>query len=279
VTAMTCSLRQANLPKGRDVSVNGVTIPRDLIAREVQHHPSRAAIESWKAAARALAIRELLLQEAHRLNVSGGPIADGDGRHETNDEAAIRTLVAQEVKTPTADAATSRRYYEQNRERFRSSNIYEAAHILFAASKADAPGYAQARAAAEATLAALREHPQQFAALAQAHSACASASQGGNLGQITAGQTTPEFEQALFALEPGTICPEPIATRYGFHIVRLDRKHEGRELPFELVANRIAEYLQERVERRALAQYIARLATAARIEGIDLAGAEAMRVN
>jgi peptidyl-prolyl cis-trans isomerase C len=105
-----------------------------------------------------------------------------------------------------------------------------------------------------------------------------SASQGGNLGQITTGQTSPEFERALFALEPGSITPEPVATRYGFHIIRLDRKREGRDLPFELVADRIAAYLQECVQRRALAQYVARLATAARIDGIDLAGAEALRV-
>ena len=276
---MSCSAHQALLPKGHRVQVNGVAIPRDLISREVQHHPSRTPAEAWKAAARALAVRELLLQEAHRLNVSGNPMADGEGRRETDDEAAIRTLVAQEVRTPRADTATCRRYYETNRGRFRSLDIYEAAHILFAASKADASGYAQALATAEATIAVLREHPEQFAALASAHSACASASQGGNLGQITAGQTTPEFEQALFSLKPGSIGPEPIATRYGFHIIRLDRKREGRELPFELVADRIAEYLQESVERRALAQYIARLATAAHIEGIDLAGSDAMRVN
>jgi peptidyl-prolyl cis-trans isomerase C len=110
------------------------------------------------------------------------------------------------------------------------------------------------------------------------HSAYSSASQGGNLGQITAGQTTPEFERALLALEPGSIGPEPIATRYGFHIVRLDRRHEGRALPFELVAERIAAYLQDCVQRRALAQYVARLASAARIDGIDLAGTEALRV-
>jgi hypothetical protein len=45
------------------------------------------------------------------------------------------------------------------------------------------------------------------------------------------------------------------------------------------VADRIADHLQECVQRRALAQYIARLASAARIEGIELAGAdEAMQV-
>jgi peptidyl-prolyl cis-trans isomerase C len=234
---------------------------------------------SWQAAARALVVRELLLQEARRLAVEAEPLADADGRRETAEEAAVRALVAREVRTPSADMATCRRYYDQNRLRFRSSDIYEAAHILFAASKGDASRYAQARAAAEATLAVLREHPEQFADLARAHSDCTSASQGGNLGQITAGQTTPEFEQALSMLEPGAISPEPVASRYGFHIVRLDRKHEGRELPFELVADRIAEYLEESVQRRALAQYVARLAGAAHIEGIDLASAGATRVD
>jgi peptidyl-prolyl cis-trans isomerase C len=276
---MACSLHQAALPQGHGVRVNGVAIPRDLISREIQHHPSRTPAQAWKAAARALVVRELLLAEARRLAIAGQPMADADGRRETEDEAAVRILIAREIATPKADIASCRRYYEQNRQRFRSSDIYEAAHILFAANKADASNYARARAAAQATLAVLHEHPEQFAALAGSHSACSSAAQGGNLGQITAGQTTPEFEQALFALAPGSIAPEPVATRYGFHIVRLDRKHAGRELPFELVADRIGEYLEECVARRALAQYIARLASAARIEGIELAGVEALRVN
>jgi peptidyl-prolyl cis-trans isomerase C len=276
---MTCAAHQAILPKGQGVKVNGTVIPRNLIAREAQHHPARTPLEAWKAAARALAVRELLLQEARRLDICAEPVMDEAGRRETAEEAAVRFLVEREVQTPIADPQTCRRFYEQNLERFRSPDIYEAAHILFAANKADAAAYTTARTAAEAALAVLREHPEQFAALAAAHSACSSAANGGNLGQITAGQTTPEFEQALFALEPGTIAPKPAATRYGFHIVRLDRKHEGRHLPFELVAARIAEYLQESVQRRALAQYIARLVSAARIEGIDLTDAEAMRVN
>lgn len=276
---MTCSVHQTAMPKGNGVRVNGIVIARDLIAREVQHHPTRSPAESLKAAARALVVRELLLQEARRLEIEAEPWTDAEGRRETAEEAAVRALVDREVRTPSADEAACRRYYQQNRQAFRSPEIYEAAHILFAASKADAETYAQARAAAEAALAVLREHPERFADLAQAQSACPSASQGGNLGPITEGQTTPEFEQALFELAPGSIGLEPVATRYGFHIIRLDRKHKGRGLPFELVADRIAEYLQESVQRRALAQYIARLATAARIEGVDVANAEAMRVN
>ncbi len=91
---MTCAVHQSILPTGRGVSVNGAAIPRDLIAREAQHHPSRTPAEAGKAAARALVVRELLLQEARRLGILGEPMADSEGRRETEDEAAIRTLIA-----------------------------------------------------------------------------------------------------------------------------------------------------------------------------------------
>jgi peptidyl-prolyl cis-trans isomerase C len=268
------------LPAGKPgVRVNGITIPRDQILRETQFHPAHSPIEAWTSAARALVVRELLLQEARRLEISAAPTTDDDGRQETDDEASIRALIERQVTVPTADSATCRRYYQQHRHRFRSPDIYEAAHILFSADQSKADDYLRAREAAAAALGVLREHPEQFAEVAAAHSACSSAAQGGNLGQISAGQTTPEFELALMALEPGAICAAPVATRYGFHVIRLDRKHDGRDLPFELVADRIAAYLEERIRRQAMAQYISRLADAAAIEGIEFAGAAAMRVN
>jgi len=277
---MTCSVH-AEIPAGRPVavSVNGVSIGRETIVREMQHHPAPKPIAAWQQAARALVVRELLLQRAHHLGVTPEPISDNDGRRETDDEAMMRALVEREVTVPEPDEETCRRFYQRNQGRFRSPDIYEASHILFAALPADRDQYAQARADAGATLATLRENPDCFAALARAYSHCPSAAQGGNLGQITAGQTTLEFEQALLALKPGELCAEPVATRYGFHVIRLDRKHEGRTLPYESVAGRIADYLRESVRRRADAQYIARLVTAAQIEGVELAGADALRVH
>ena len=261
------------------VRVNGVAISRDAIQREMQHHAAAKPIAAWQDAARALVIREVLLQEARRQAIVAEPLSDGEGRRETDEEAIIRGLIEREVSVPEPDDATCRRHYEHNRARFRSSDIYEAAHILFAAVPSDPEAFAQARADAANVLATLQENPDSFAALARAYSRCPSAAQGGNLGQITAGQTTAEFERALTALEPGELCATPVETRYGFHIIRLDRKHEGKTLPYEVVAGRIAEYLRESVRRRADAQYIARLISAARIEGIDLAGADALRVH
>jgi peptidyl-prolyl cis-trans isomerase C len=278
---MTAFSAHAPMPAGRPVavSVNGVAIARDAIVREMQHHTAAKPIAAWQQAARALVIRELLLQEARRLAIAAQPLSDGDGRRETDEEAIIRGLIEREVTVPEPDDETCRRYYDRNRARFHAPDIFEASHILFAALASDRAAHAKARADAATVLAELREHPGRFAELAQAHSRCPSAAQGGNLGQITAGQTTPEFEQALIALEPGQLCDAPAATRYGFHVIRLERKHAGRTLPYEVVAARIADYLRESVRRRADAQYVARLVSAARIEGIELAGADALRVH
>lgn len=277
---MSCSVH-VQFPAGKPVtvSVNGVAIARDAIQREMQHHPAEKPIAAWQQAARALVIRELLLQRAKHLGLPPEPICDEAGRRETDDEALMRAVVEREVTVPAPDDVTCRRYYEQNSARFRSPDIYEASHILFAALPADREGYAAARADAAAVLATLQDDPNSFAMLAKTYSKCPSAEQGGNLGQITSGQTTPEFERALLALAPGEVSTEPVATRYGFHLIRLERKTIGRVLPYEAVAEHIADYLRESVQRRANAQYVARLVSAARIEGIELASAEALRVH
>jgi len=271
---MACATHTLDtLPERRPVSVNDVEIPHDAVARETQHHPASKPIIAWQAAARALVVRELLLQEARRVGINPGPCNDDKGRRETEAEALIRNLIEQEVVTPEPDEADSRRYYENNRRRFRSETIFEAAHILFAARADEPEAYTEAQKAAAAVLTELKQRPERFGALAKAYSACPSAAQGGNLGQITAGQTTKEFEEALAELTPGAVSEVPVTTRYGLHIIRLDRKIDGAQLPFEAVAASIADYLRESVVRRATAQYVARLVSKARITGVALAEA------
>ena len=244
------------------VSVNGVTIPSADIARETQHHQASDPDVAWDLAARALALRELLGQEADRLGIEAEPIEDGEGRRETPQEARLRALVDREVVVPRADEATCRRYYEANRSRFRSPTLFEATHILL-------PKDEGARERAMAIVAELQAHPERFAALAEAHSACPSSKQGGNLGQLGPGQTVPEFEAALARLPVGTVAAQPVESRYGLHVVRVDRRIEGRELPFDLVRERIADYLEEAVQRRALQQYVAILAGRANLTGVE----------
>ncbi|CEJ86045.1 PpiC-type peptidyl-prolyl cis-trans isomerase [Hyphomicrobium sp. GJ21] len=254
------------------VSVDGVVIPSKAIAAEVQNFPSRNPGEGWLAAARALVIRELLLQEARRLNIVAEPKTDVDGREETADDALLRGLIEREVRVPVADEATSHRFYENNRRRFTTAALYEADHILIGARRDDSASYAAARERAASIAAVLATEPEQFAELARAWSACPSATLGGSLGQIAPGDTTEEFEAALVSLAPGEISG-PVETRYGVHVIRLNRRIEGNTLPFEAVRERIEAYLDDHVRRQATAQYIALLIGRADIRGISIEGA------
>ncbi len=253
------------------ISVNGVAIPRDDISREAQNHRAATPAAAWLEAAQALVIRQLLLQEARRIGLSPERATDDQGRRETDEEALIRALTEHEVKTPPPDESSCRRYYDQNRQKFRSSDLYEVAHILIAANPDDPTRVEEKRKSAMSLIEFLVRDPSSFAEAARVYSACPSREQGGNLGQISRGQTVAEFEKALARLTPGAIAPEPIHTRYGFHVVRLDRKIEGEVLAYELVADRIADYLDETCKRQAVAQYIGILAAQACIEGFSLA--------
>jgi len=262
---MDCSVTNT-LPKPKTISVNGAVIAREIIACEVQNHPAEKPILAWQAAARALVVRELLLQEAKRLDIEAEPLRDPEGRFETPEEAAMRALIEREVVTPEPDEAACRRFYEQNRARFRSGDLYEAAHILIAAPRSDPA----ARETSDTILAAVRADPPLFAEFARSHSDCkTSAENGGSLGQLTRGQTVAEFETALERMRPGEFAIAE--TRYGFHVVRLDRHAPGQLLPFELARDRIADYMATSVRHRALAQYVAVLAGRAEITGITLA--------
>jgi peptidyl-prolyl cis-trans isomerase C len=257
-----------------DITVNGTAITAAAIAEEAQHHPSHDWAAAERAAAEALVVRELLLQEAGREGIAPMPFADRNGRRETEEEAMIRALVRGAVSVPEVDEESLRRFYDNNRRKFRSPDLFEAAHILYPAQPDDAGAVAAATARAEAAIALLRSEPSRFADLARSESACTSASNGGNLGQVSRGQTVPEFETFLVNLEPGQLCPVPVRTRYGIHVLRLDRRIEGQQLPFELVRDRIASYLEQAVWQRAVSQYIRILVGRSEISGIALAGSD-----
>jgi peptidyl-prolyl cis-trans isomerase C len=267
-TSHGCSIRPAITTRQHPVRVNGVVISRAEIARETQNHPASKPIEAWLAAARALVVRELLLQEARRLCIAPSPIADSEGRRETDDEAMVRLVIEQEVKIPTADESACRRFYDANRKRLRTPDLYEVRHILLPAPPGENDDRRAARERADVIIAALSTTPSAFDDLARHHSACPSAQSGGNLGQISPGQTVPEFERALASLPVGDVAPVPVETRYGVHVVRVERRIEGRDLPFDMVQSRIAHWLDEKVRRVAIRQYIEILAGRAEISGI-----------
>lgn len=250
------------------IKVNGVLIAPEAMAQEIQYHPAPSRDDALYLACQALVIRELLQQRSAELGLQVTPAVG-----ESEEEAATRELVQREVPVPQADEHTCRQYYERNRARFASAPLVMARHILLACPPDDAEARSAGREQAEALLAELRAAPERFAELALAHSACPSKEQGGALGQISQGQTVPEFERQLLRLPVG-LTAQPLESRYGFHLVEVEQRIEGRQLPYEAVAEAIRAELDQGVWQVAVAQYLRYLVGAADIQGIHLEGAE-----
>jgi len=254
------------------ICVNGVEISADAVQAEAQNHPVETPAKALHEAAQALVVREVLLQKAQGLNISAIPEVLGEGKKETDEDALIRALLDVEISTPKADMEACQRYYDANLDRFRTETIYEARHILFAAAIGDDVARAKAQEEAEAAIAILKKDISQFGTLAMGLSACSSRETGGSLGQLTKGSTVPEFETVLFALQEGQLSPTPVPTPYGYHIISLDRVITGERLPFEMVQQRIAAWLEAASWSRAVSQYIGILTGEAEIHGFDIAG-------
>jgi len=230
--------------------------------------------QAHEEAVRALIVRQLLLQEAAAKNIVAKPEQYDEGHREIDDDAAIRQLLELEIKTPRADEAACKRYFDANGKKFRSETIYEARHILFAAPVRDEKARKEAQTLARQVIKQLEETPSRFGELALAHSACPSKSQGGSLGQLTKGSTVAEFETVLFALEAGQMSSAPVATRFGYHVILLERIIKGEQLPFEAVNGRIGAWLEASSWSRAVSQYISLLAGKSEITGFDLTGSD-----
>ena len=259
-------------PSFGEVRVNGVEIPPEAIAQEIQHHPAPDAQTAWVEAARALAVRELLLQEARRLDVAADPLADETGRAEIEEDALIRVLLEDQVEPTAPSEAECRRYYDANIDRFRTPDLFEAAHILIEPEGSDEQAWNAALERARAILSEIGDDPAAFAVAARAHSCCTSARQDGSLGQIRRGELVPEVQAGLEALTEGMTAREPVRSRFGWHILRLHRRIAGRTLGFEMVRAKIADMLEARSWSLDAARYVAGVAARSHVEGVTIGG-------
>lgn len=241
------------------VYVGDTLIHEDDIAREMQHHPAEELADAWHNAAKSLVLRELLLQQASRLNLDS--IED--------EEQRIARVLEMELSVPDPSEQDCERFYAANPGRFCSPTLMAVSHILLAAAPDDVEERIRQEEAGRQILSALLDGRARFDDMAKQYSACESRHQGGSLGQISKGQTVEEFERPVLTLQEG-LNPELIESRYGWHIVRVDQRIDGEPLPYEHVKPQIRQYLSESVTRRALRQYLQVLAAETGVEGVDL---------
>lgn len=129
---------------------------------------------------------------------------------------------------------------------FKGEEERQASHILVEITTDRDQGAALERAQA---LAARIAAGEAFATVAQAESDDpGSASAGGDLGFNGRGVFVPEFEDALFALEEGTVS-EPVLTEFGYHLIQLQAVQSTEAPSFAEVASELKQdLLRQKVE-------------------------------
>lgn len=235
------------------------------IAQEMQHHPAATMAESREAAARALVIRELLQQRAVSLGLCDGAADEADEA----DEALISSLLEQELEVPEPAAAECERFYQHFHERYRTPDATHLAHVLLPVLHDDVGASLRVKHQGERLLKLLADEPGRFGEFAQRFSACPSRDQQGDLGWISNGQTVEELDK-IIAYLPCGVHPQPVRTRYGWHLLNVYQREEGVQQPFEDVREQVFQDMQEAATRAAFHHYVLALESDIGVTGFQL---------
>lgn len=255
-----------------DLVINDETIPYSVVAAEAQNHsaPRGKPGLAWRAAANAIAVRTLLLQDARRRSLTPDPQQVAPGKFETDEEALIRQVLEEAVQVTPPEEDELKAEWEKNPDRFRSPPLWEVSHILCGCDPRDEDARKTAEQRAITLTKLAIDTPRGFAALAAQESDCDSKKSGGTLGQLGPGDTVPEFEEAVRRLDEGEITADPVLSRHGYHIIRLDAVARGQVLPYSAVRQKISDAIERAAWVRASRDYVQQLVAAAEISGADL---------
>lgn len=80
---------------------------------------------------------------------------------------------------------------------------------------------------------------KDFIELAKEKSTDPNKSEGGDLGYFSKGRMVPEFETAALAMDVGTYSKVPVATQFGFHVIKVEDKREAPPPAFEEVGQQV----------------------------------------
>lgn len=184
----------------------------------------------------------------------------------TNDLKINRLIEQRAALLPPPDEAEVKAYYNANIKEFTTPTFLEPRHILISTEGETGDALREKRLQAERLRLRLNAAKgTNFPELAQEHSTCPSAANGGRLGKVGKGQMPEAFDAMAFSLPIGEISPV-VETDLGFHIIVVDQRHEATTLSLQEAAPRIFPILTASRKQRVMQDYLGVLKTRARIQ-------------
>lgn len=205
-------------------------------------------------------------EEQYEAALESQGFTDESLRKEVADDLTINALLDQEVldtiEIPEDEIVS---FFEQNAQYFVIPESVTASHILIqVAEDASDEEKSAARKKIDEILEEL-EAGADFAETAKEKSEGPSGPDGGDLGSFGRGQMVAPFETAAFALEPGELS-DVVETQFGYHIIFVRDKQEGRSQPLSEVRDDITDFLKQSEGEPLLAEYIDGLVEDAKVE-------------
>jgi len=223
--------------------VAGTTITVDAFKKEVENlppylKPMTETAEGRKEMLETMIIRELIMQEAIKEGIENAPAVK-----EKLEELKKRLVVEAYLKKKVEEQATVsdeelKKFYEQNKDKFKTGDQVKASHILVKSEKEAKELLAQIKGGAN------------FEELAKKYSADGAAAKGGDLGWFSKGSMIPEFEKVAFAMKENQVS-DIVKTKFGYHIIKLTGMRPAGERTFDDVKEQIKTSLQPAKQQEA----------------------------
>ncbi len=147
-------------------------------------------------------------------------------------------------------------YYKAHQDEFRTPETVSARHILIRVNQsASEEEKKEARKKAEDILKRIKAG-EDFATLASEFSDDpGSKTKGGDLGYFQRGRMVKPFEDAAFALTPGSVS-DIVETQFGFHIIKVEDKKEAVLEPYEKVKDKVKDKLYIDMRKSKVEEFV-----------------------
>lgn len=271
---LVLSLLGATAAHAADESVlvrasNGVVVTATDVLADAERIPPEVRAHVFQDVGRVaqqasnLAVMRSLAAQARAEGLAEDPMIAAAVR-QAADAVLGNALLARAVAAMEVDRSAAERLaladYRSNPQRFRTEEEVQARHILLRGEGA----VERAKALREQLL----QPGADFAAFAEKHSEDpGSAVRGGDLGFFARGRMVGAFDEAAFALEPGSLS-EVIETEFGAHIIKVEARRAPGVRPFEDVRESLVAEIVKSLQAEARAALVAPI-TASVVPDID----------
>jgi peptidyl-prolyl cis-trans isomerase C len=292
-------------PPEKAAVVNGVVIPQQEYAKELESHLERFSQQGLQLSdeqmkklkndvLESLIDREILYQESQKSGIkvdekiidaqlsvvkkrfpseneyknalSTMKLSENDIKKQIKKGLAIKGLIDTRITQKVVITdKESKAFYDANPNLFKQPEQVKAGHILI---KVEAGADEQKKTEADKKIKEVQKKlkgGQDFAALAKEYSEDVSSANGGDLGYFSRGQMVKPFEDQAFGMKPNEVS-DIVETRFGYHLIKVYDKKPEKILAYGDVKGLLTERMQQEKAEQKTAMYIVELKKDAKIE-------------